>query len=190
VLDGGHEVEDISKAGLANLVASLMNEGTRNKTPEELEDATGLLGASIRVSSGDEDISVSVSSLEKNFEKTIALVEEMLLEPRWDSVQFGLAKSRIINTLKRNQASPDYLASKTLNELIFGKNNILGVEASGTEASVSSITIDDLKAFYGRYFSPSVAKLLVVGNVDQARVEKAFTGLSEKWKIKEVSFQP
>jgi zinc protease len=187
VLDGGHEVEDISKAGLANLVASLMNEGTRNKTPEELEDATGLLGASIRVSSGDEDISVSVSSLEKNFEKTIALVEEMLLEPRWDSVQFGLAKSRIINTLKRNQASPDYLASKTLNELIFGKNNILGVEASGTEASVSSITIDDLKAFYGRYFSPSVAKLLVVGNVDQARVEKAFTGLSEKWKIKEVS---
>ncbi len=35
------------KAGVANLTASLMNEGTKNKTPEELEDAIRLLGASI-----------------------------------------------------------------------------------------------------------------------------------------------
>ncbi len=187
VMEGGHQAEDISGAGLANLVASLMNEGTRNKTPEQLEDAIGLLGASIRVSSGDDDMSINVSTLAKNFEKTIALVEEMLLEPRWDSEQFGLAKSRIINTLKRNQASPDYLASTTLNKLIFGENNILGVEASGTEASVSSITIDDLKAFYQKYFSATGAKLLVAGDVDQARVENAFAGLSSKWTSKEVS---
>jgi zinc protease len=188
VLQGeGHQAEDISKAGLVNLVTSMMNEGTKNKTPEQLEDAIGLLGASIRVSSGDEDISIYVSTLTKNFEKTIALVEEMLLEPRWDSVQFGLAKSRIINTLKRNQASPDYLASTTLNKLIFGENNILGVEYTGTETTVSSITIDDLKAYYGKYFSPKGSKLLVVGDVDQARVEKAFAELSSKWAPKEIS---
>ncbi|MFH1320080.1 MAG: pitrilysin family protein [Bacteroidota bacterium] len=186
VLNGGHMVEEISKAGLANLVASLMNEGTKNKTPEELEDAIGLLGASIRVYSGNEDITVSVSTLAKNFEKTIALVEEMLLEPRWDEEQFGLAKSRIINTLKRNQASPDYLASITLNKLLFGENSILAVESSGTEASVSSISIDDLKAFYEKYFSPSVARLLITGDVDQQRVENAFAGLGAKWQPKEV----
>ena len=187
VLNGGHMVEEILKAGLANLVASLMNEGTKNKTPEELEDAIGLLGASIRVYSGNEDITVSVSTLAKNFEKTIALVEEMLLEPRWDEEQFGLAKSRIINTLKRNQASPDYLASITLNKLLFGENNILAAESSGTEASVSSISIDDLKAFYEKYFSPSVARLLITGDVDQPRVENAFAELSTKWQSKEVT---
>jgi len=186
VMEGGHETEDVVKAGLANLTASLMNQGTRNKTPEQLEDAIGLLGASIRFSSDDEDISVSVSTLVKNFDKTIALVEEMILEPRWDTVQFALAKSRIINTLKRNQASPDYLASVTLNKLIFGENNILGIESSGTEASVSGMTIDDLKGYYQRYFSPTGAKLLIVGDVDQASVEKAFAGLSGKWAPKEV----
>ena len=56
--------------------------------------------------------------MSKNFEKTLALVEEILLEPRWDEKQFDLAKSRIINSIKRNAASPDYLASKTLNKLI------------------------------------------------------------------------
>lgn len=187
VLDGGHVAEDISKAGLANLTASLMNEGTRNKTPEELEDAIGLLGASIRVYSGDEDISINVSTLKKNFEKTIELVQEMLLEPRWDEEQFDLAKSRIINGLKRNKANPSYLASTTLDKLIFGKDNILSVEASGTEESVSSITIDDLKGYYDKYFSPSTAKLLVTGNVTQQEVESAFAGLSDKWQPKEVS---
>lgn len=186
-LGGGHMAEDISKAGLANLVASLMNEGTKNKTPEQLEDAIGLLGATIRISAGNEDISINVSTLAKNFEKTIALVQEMILEPRWDNEQFSLAKSRIINTLKRNQANPSYLASTTLNKLIFGENNILAIEASGTEASVTSITIDDLKNFYGNYFSPSNAKLIVAGYVDQARVKAAFAGLTQAWKPKEVT---
>ena len=185
-IEGGHKAEEISKAGLANLVASLMNEGTKNKTPEELEDAIGLLGASIRVGSGDENISISVSTLTKNFEKTIALVEEMLLEPRWDEEQFALAKSRVVNNLKRNQGNASYLASTELNKLLFGENNILALDASGTEESVASITIDDLKAFYDKYISPSKAKLLITGNVSQQQVEASFAGLSQKWQPKDV----
>jgi zinc protease len=186
VIDGGHMLDNIDKAGVANLVATMMNEGTKNKTPEQLEDAIGLLGASIRISSENEDISIDVSALSKNFEKTLTLVEEILLEPRWDEEQFALAKSRIINTLKRNAASPSYLASNTLNKLIFGEN-ILAVEATGTEASVSAITIDDLKEYYNKYFSPSVAKFLVVGDVDQIKVETALAGLNTKWQPKQVT---
>jgi zinc protease len=185
VIDGGHMLDKVEKAGVANLVATMMNEGTKNKTPEQLEDAIGLLGASIRVTSSNEDISVEVSSMTKNFEKTLALVQEIILEPRWDAESFALAKSRIINSLKRNSASPDYLASSNLNKLIFG-DNILATDATGTEASVTAITMDDLKEYYNKYMSPSIAKLLVVGNVDQARVKTALTDLNLKWKPKDV----
>jgi zinc protease len=186
VIDGGHMLDNVEKAGVANLVATMMNEGTKNKTPEQLEDAIGLLGASIRVSSGNEDVSVDVSTLSKNFEKTLMLVEEILLEPRWDEEQFALAKSRIINTLKRNAASPSYLASNTLNKLIYG-DNILAVQADGTEASVAAITMDDLKEYYNKYLSPSIAKFLVVGDVDQVKVEAALTALNQKWLPKAVT---
>jgi zinc protease len=185
IINGGHMLDKVEKAGVANLVAAMMNEGTKNKTPEELEEAVGLLGASIRVNSSNEDISVEVSSMAKNFEKTIALVQEILLEPRWDSEAFDLAKSRIINNLKRNAASPDYLASNTLNKLMFG-DNILATDATGTEASVKTITIDDLKEYYSKYLSPSIARFLVVGDVDVARVKKALTDLNLKWKPKNV----
>ena len=123
--------------------------------------------------------------LHETSRKHLHSVEEILLEPSWDEEQFALAKSRIINTLKRNAASPDYLASNTLNKLMFG-DNILAIDASGTEASVAAITIDDLKDYYNKYFSPSISKFLIVGDVDQAKVEAALAGLNQKWQAKEV----
>jgi zinc protease len=187
VISGGHLMEGLDKAGVASLTASLMNEGTKNKTPEELEDAIRLLGATINVSGGTETTTIRVSTLARNFEKTVALVEEMLFEPRWDSVQFDLAKSRVINSLKRNKANPSYLASTTLNKLIFGENNILAIENSGTESSVNSITIADLRNYYEKNFSPSISNFLVVGDIDQARVEAALAGLNSRWSTKEIT---
>jgi zinc protease len=187
VIEGGHLLDELSKAGLANLTASSMNEGTRTKSPEELEDAIKLLGANITVSAGNENITIRVTTLARNFEKTLDLVSEMLFEPRWDEEQFNLAKSRIINNIRRNQANPGYLASTTLNKLIFGEKNILSTDLTGTEASVSSLTIDDLKRFYEKNFSPSVAQVLIAGDIDQTRVEKALAGINTKWQAKDVS---
>jgi zinc protease len=187
IISGGHLLDPPDKAGVANLTASLMNEGTRNKTPEELEEAIRLLGASISFSGGTENITVRVSTLSRNFEKTIGLVEEMLLEPRWDEEQFGLAKSRIINNLKRNKANPNYLASNTLNRLIFGENNILAIETAGTEESVNTITIEDLKNFYSKNFSPSVSRFIIAGDIDQQGVEAALSGINAKWQPEDVA---
>jgi zinc protease len=186
VIEGGHMLDNPEKAGVANLVALMLNEGTKNKTPEQLEDAIGLLGASIRVTSGNENITINVSTLSRNFEKTVSLVEEILLEPRWDPEQFPLVKSRIINTIKRNSASPDYLSSSTLNKLMFG-DNILAVDASGTESSVESISMDDLKEFYNTYFSPTVTRFLIAGDIDQPKTEAALADLNKKWLAKDVS---
>ena len=185
-IQGGHLLDDINKAGVASLTAALMNEGTRNKTPEELEDAIRLLGANISFNGANENITLRVSTLSRNFEKTLEIVEEMLFEPRWDEEQFELAKSRVVNNLKRNKANPSYLASNTLNKLIFGDDNILAIESAGTEASVNSITIDDLKNFYEKNFSPSLASFTIVGNIDQPRVEAALSGISSRWQSKEV----
>jgi zinc protease len=187
VIAGGHLLDVPGKEGLANLTATLLNDGTKNKTPEQLEDAIKLLGASISVYAGNENITISVRTLARNFDKTLALVEEMLMEPRWDEEQFNLEKTRVLNNIKNNQADPGYLASSTLNKLIFGEGNVLATDLLGTEASVSALTIDDLKGFWEKYSSPAIANFMVVGDIDQAGVETALAGLNEKWKSKEVT---
>lgn len=186
IIKGGHMLDDISKPGVARFTAQMLNEGTKNKTPEELEEAIQLLGASINISAGDESINVYVTTLARNFEKTIALLEEMLLEPRWDEEQFAINKTRTINNLKRNKADPNYLAFINLNKLMLGSDNILATDVSGTEEGVEMITMDDLKAFYEKNISPSVSDLLVAGDVSQDRVESALVSLNTRWAAKPV----
>jgi len=187
VIEGGHMLDNISAPGVANMVATMLNEGTETMTPEELEEAIEMLGAMIRVSASDEDITVSVNTLARNFEKTLAIVEEMLLKPRWDSLSFELAKTRILNGIRRNATDPTYLGSRALSKLVLGADNIFATDVNGTMESVSAMTIDDLKAFYEKNFSPSVSRFLVVGSVDQQRVEKALASLNSGWAAKEVA---
>ncbi|MDX2414587.1 MAG: pitrilysin family protein [Bacteroidales bacterium] len=185
-IEGGHLLEDLDKAGTASLMANIMSEGTANKTPEELEEEIDLLGSSIYISGGSESVSIRGNTLARNFEKTIELVKEMLLEPRWDNEEFALAKESIINSFPRNKANPGYMASRTLNDLKYGKGHVLAVPSGGTEETVPRITMDDLKAFYNKNISPSVAKFHVVGDIEKDRVLTALAGIEEEWAPKDV----
>ncbi len=187
-IKGGHLLEPMDKAGTASLMAQLMNEGTKNKTPQELEEAIELLGAGIRIGAGSTSVNISASCLTRNFEATLALLEEMLLEPRWDEEEFELAKIRTQNGLRRQKASPTSLASEQFQKLVYGEDHIFSVGSSGTEESVAGITIDDLKAFYEQNISPSVASFHIAGKIDKEQVVSALSSINEKWSAREVSF--
>jgi len=187
-ISGGQYLDKIEKPGVANLVTSVMSEGTKNKTPEQLEEEIEKLGASINMYTNRENTFITVNTLARNYEKTIAIVEEMLLEPRWDEEEFVLAKESEINNLKRQKADPNSLARNTLNKLVYGENHIFAIDLSGTEESVSSITMDDLKAYYEANFSPSISTMSIAGNITKEQVEKSLVSLTSKWQAKEVTF--
>ncbi len=186
-IEGGHLMDKPDKAGVANLITDLMMEGTANKTPEELEEAIDMLGANIYMYTGSEAITVSVSTLARNLDKTIELVQEILLEPRWDEEEFELAKMKNINMLMRNKANSNYLARQAFNNLLFGEGTLLALPNSGTIETIEAITIDDLKAYYETIFSPSISTLRVVGDINKADADAAFAPLAEAWAPKEVN---
>ena len=186
VIDGGQLLEKMDKLGVANLTARLMNRGTKNKTVAELEEAIQELGASIRVSASKESMTISGTTLAKNYNKTLALVEEILLEPRWDETEFELIKKSVVGNLRQQKASPTTIASNVYNELIYGNDNIRSKNILGTIASVEAIAIGDLKSFYTNYISPSVAKMHVVGDIDKGKVIASLSNIALKWTAKEV----
>ncbi len=187
-IKGGHYLDQPEKVGVAYLVSRLMMEGTKNKTPLELEEEIENLGSNVWISATNQDISVNVNSLSRNYDKALALVEEILLEPRWDEEEFDLAKTKLLNALKRQKANPNSQARKTFNKLVYGEGHILAVGSRGTEETVEAITLDDLKAYYERNFSPSVATFNIAGDITENKVVESLAGLSEKWQPKEVEF--
>ncbi|WP_160152314.1 pitrilysin family protein [Microbulbifer sp. ALW1] len=186
VIDGGMLQESIDKTGVANLTAMLMERGTKNRTPEELETAIQKLGASINVSAGQDAFRFSVTTLARNFDQVFALLQEMLLEPRWDEKELVLAKKSVTSQIKRAEAEPNAIAGKTFARLLHGTDSIRGHSGLGTEASVAAITMDDLKAFYKNTLSPSVASAHVVGDIPQAEFMAAAAQLAKQWPAKPV----
>ena len=187
VLKGGHLFDEITKNGVANLMTDIMMEGTATKTPQELEEAIDMLGASINMYTSDENITISANCLSRNYDATMALIEEILLEPRWDEAEFELIKTRTINSIKRRAGNPNAVAQSAGAKLLYGPEHILGYPAIGTEADVKMIQIDDLKNFYNNYYSPTVASYHVVGNITKEKALKTLESLNKNWPAKEVN---
>jgi zinc protease len=186
VIDGGQLLEDPNKVGVSNMMARMMTQGTKRKTPVELEEAIEQLGASINVFAGTEEITVRANTLARNYEQTVALVEEILLEPRWDEKEFDLIKQSTIAQIRQLEANPNAVAQLRYSELIYGKENIRSRSILGTNATINAITIDDLKAFYARSISPSVARMHVVGALDKAKIISQLESLNKRWAGRKV----
>ncbi len=188
VINGGVLQDNTELPGVANMVANVLPQGTKSRTPEELEEETELLGSSIDMYAGREEMSVNTSSLTRNFEKTVALMKEIILEPRWDTAEFNMAQTRTKNSIIQAEAQSRSVASLLFNKLTYGKDHIFGYSIRGTKESIVKITMDDLKSFYEKNFSPSVSKIIVAGNVSKEQVLAALKPLEKEWKPKEVKW--
>ncbi|MGI9055189.1 MAG: M16 family metallopeptidase, partial [Pyrinomonadaceae bacterium] len=186
VVDGGQLLEDINRVGVANLMARMMTQGTARKTPQELEEAIQQLGAAINVFAGTEGVRIAVNTLARNYEPTLALVEEILLEPRWDAKEFDLVKQSTISQIRQQEADPNAVAQNNFSLLIYGKDNIRSRNILGTIESVNAITLDDLKAFYAKNISPSVGRMHIVGALDKSKITSSLKGINNNWKSKKV----
>lgn len=184
VLQGGLQVESIDKVGVSNLTARMMTRGTQKRTPQELEEAIQQLGATINVAAGTEDVRIGVNTLAKNYDATLALVEEILLEPRWDAKEFDLLKQSTISQIRQQEANPNAIAQNQYNLLVYGKDNIRSRNILGTIDSVNAITIDDLKGYYARTVSPVGARLNYVGSLDKKKILASLTGIDRRGRDK------
>lgn len=188
VLKGGQLLDTPDKVGVANMITDIMMEGTVNRTPVELEEAIEELGSSISMFTGRESITIRANTLTRNLDATYDLAEEILLEPRWDAKEFDRLKDQNLELINRNSANPPSIATNTFNRLVYGEGHILSNPILGTAETVEGITMDDLKAYYRAGFSPSVAYIVIVGNVTKEKAVATFKSLEDKWPPKEVVF--
>ncbi|GGA72487.1 peptidase M16 [Neiella marina] len=179
-IEGGPLLDPAGKEGVAALTASMMNESTQIRSSEQLADAIESLGSRVSFSSGGRSTQVSVTSLVEFLPQTMALVEEMLTKPGFKESDFGRLKQQTLQFLHHASKDPKSIAGNTKRQLLWGKGTRLGVADGGTLASVESITLDDIKAFYHSNYSSAMAKAVVVGQVSEADAQQSLQWL-QSW---------
>nr|WP_232367982.1 pitrilysin family protein [Alteromonas mediterranea] len=186
-LDGGMLLDPAGKAGTANLLAELLLKGTATKTPKQLEQEIQLLGATLQTNASETAVTISGSVLSKHYDALMALVTEVLLSPRFDEAEFALAKDDVINQIEQIKANPNAIAAAEFKALLYGNVHPFAQTPLGEKESVTAISLDDVKAFYRKNISPSVAKFHVVGDIEPLDVKQALVTLNSAWVPKKVS---
>jgi zinc protease len=187
IIDGGQLLEQMAKVGMTNILAQMLSSGTSNKTPEELENAIKQIGASIRIEANQEDISIRVNTLAKNYSQAMNLVKEILLKPRWDQKEFTLIKQQTLSQIRQQEASPRSVAENTFNKLIYGENNVRAKNILGNKDSVTAISLEDLQTFYLKNISPNQTRVHVVGAIDKKAVLASLSELKANWPSTKVA---
>lgn len=171
-LPGGHllQASDPGKAGLAQIFGAMMNEDTQDRTAEQFQSELQKLGSSIGVGAGFDDVTVTVQSLKKNLAKTMALVEERLLRPKFSAKAFDRIKKQTMEGFKMRKAQPAAVASEVFARVNYGAGNILGISAIGTEETVRGLTLKDVEDYYAKSLTRRGARLAVVGDVTKEEI--------------------
>jgi len=184
-METGHRSDALAKAGLAYLTASLMNEATTAHTSEEISTLLNSLGSTVDIYASDEEITMSISSLTKNIDATLKIANEMLFQPKFDKSDFDRLKEEQLQTINNQATQPTVIANNVYKKLLYGKDHILSTPVIGTKESVATITLEDVKNFYASNFSPSVSKVIVVGDMSKETALSKL-GFLKSWAAKEV----
>ena len=176
---GGHTLDKSDKAGVANLLSLMLMEGTKNKTPQQLQAAIGELGAEISIDASGEYITLTGTTLKENLAATLALAQEVLLEPRWDTEQWQRVKQQVDGRILQNQANPQNIATNVFAKLIYGDNSMLSTPITGTQDSLKNIELSDLKAFYKQNLVANVASVHFAGAVNPQELKQLLKPLSK-----------
>ena len=181
-IPAGHYYNAKNTAGTAGLVASMLKESTTERSAEEMSKALQKLGSSIYISAGNLYLNINISSLTKNLEATLTLVNEQLRAPAFLESEFERLKSNAIQGALNNRKDAGYLASTAYRQLLNG-DNIASMPSSGNEKSLTNISLDDVKAFYQQQVKPFGGQLIAVSDLGQAELTKSLSIL-EDWEGK------
>lgn len=180
VLPAGRRFEPEGKNGLATLTATMMQEATRQSTAEELSSRLDRLGSTIGFSSGLYGTVVSVTSLEKNLDETLAILEERLFSPAFNQADFDRVKKQALEGIVYEHQRPSWLAGQATREVLYSGTSF-SLPPEGTQASLEAITLDDVKAFYQRYYTPNGTDIVVVGDISAAELTSQL-GFMASWQ--------
>ena len=183
----GQSHDPLDKLGLAINTAQYLNDtGTQSSTAEELSNRLDKLGSSVSFGSGNDYTTMYIRTLTKNLDETMAIAMEKLTQPKFAQDDFDRLKSQTIEGIKQSKKDAGSLAWGAFNRLMYGDNNPIAWGGSGTLETVNNTTLSDFEAFYKAHYSPKIANVITVSDLNESAVKKALAPLG-KWTGGEVA---
>ncbi len=171
----GAAADPRGKAGVAALTSTVLTQGTKTRTAEEIARGVEALGATLSAGALWDATSIDLSVMSSNLPKAMEYVADVARNATFAKSEFEREQAQTIDALSVDMGQPSSVANMVAARLIFG-DSAYGNNLPGTPASVEKIRREDLVAFHRAHYRPDNAVLVLAGDV---KAEAAFA-LAEK----------
>ena len=164
LIKAGSAQDPPDKAGLANLTASLLEEGTATRSSKQLAEQIDFVGGSLAVTAHEDFTTAAARVLKKDVDLGFTLLADILLHPAFPSQEFDRVRSQILGEIISDNDDPGHVAMKAFNHLVF-HNHPYRWSVNGMEETLSKVTLADVQHFYAKEYLPNQVILAIVGDI-------------------------
>ncbi|MEH2391487.1 MAG: pitrilysin family protein [Nostoc sp.] len=179
-IDAGSEFDGNQKAGLANLTATNLMNGTQTKNALTLAKTLEDRGADLNFGASREGVSVSGEGLSANLPILIQTLADVLENATFPADQLELSRQRALISLKVQLDDPRGLGRQVFQQAIYPENHPF--HSFPTAESLKSVTRDDLLGFYQTHYRPDTTTIALVGDFDPVKVKGLLNQAFGKWQ--------
>lgn len=173
----GLAAEPAEKAGLAQFVVDLAQEGTASRTSEQIKREIFAMGASLTGAAGQDASTFTVRGLNTTLPQMLAMLADVVRNPTFPQAELDLMKATTEQRLQAQVASPQYVNNKTFRQTLFGSHPYARIGV--TPETLPAIDRASIAGYHQAHYRPNNAFLIVVGDVAAdavfAAAEKAFS---------------
>ena len=121
LLVGAGSVHDpADRSGLANLTASLLDQGTTTRTAQEIAETIDTVGGGLAVGAGADLSFVNIVVMKDSFDLALDLLSEVVRAPAFAPAEIDRQRQRVLSGLQVSLEDPDYLAGVVFDRLVYG----------------------------------------------------------------------
>jgi predicted Zn-dependent peptidase len=186
VLKTGGAADPRERSGLSSLTAALVDEGTKTRSALDISNQLSAIGASLSTGADWDFSSLNLLTLAKHLERALDIYSDVVINPTFPQNELELQRNSRLASLLQRRDNADAIAQLAYSSLLYGRNHPYGRSIIGDEASVKTITAEDVRRYYETYYRPNNAALIVVGDVTPdalvPQLERAFVN----WKRADV----
>jgi zinc protease len=189
-MGGGATQDPAGKAGVGNMVADLIDEGSGELDSRTFHEHLERRAIELSFSVTRDNFRGSLRMLKDDKDEAFDLLRMSLTSPHFDSADVERVRAQLISGLKRETSNPGSIASRKFLEIAYG-DHPYGRPSGGTLESVPKITIADMKDYVGRVLTREHLKIAVVGDIDATSLgsllDRTFGELPAKSRLTPVS---
>ena len=182
VIKAGGITDPAEKAGVADLTAAMLTEGTSNRSRDKLSDDMEFLGAELHSTASREYMTLTTETLTNHWVAALDIMADACRNASFPQGEFDRVKAEHLTDLGRISDSPTTIASRAARTLQFGEGTQYGHPLSGTVESVGAINRDDLVGHFSAHYGPQACTLIVVGDVTHEQSMEKAREFFEDWE--------